>query len=106
MVVEVVKSGDGWLIKSSDSMNRGTGHVKARGVGIMMKASEAADFITALDKAAAGLSYSFTRSDGRIIRVYPSKTKPNSIVIERSGGNILRLDANDIADLRLRLTRL
>ncbi|GIU72659.1 MAG: hypothetical protein KatS3mg003_2138 [Candidatus Nitrosocaldaceae archaeon] len=106
MVVEVVKSGDGWLIKCSDSGNRGAGPARARGVGIMMYPKDVGDFIMAIDKASAGLSYAFTRSDGAVIRAYPSETKPGSIVIERSGGNWIRLDANDAAELRLALTRL
>ncbi len=106
MVVEVVKSGDGWLIKCSDSGNRGAGPARARGVGIMIYAQDVGDLITAIDKSSAGMSYTFTRSDGAIIRAYTSETKPGSIVIERSGGNWIRLDANDAVDLRLSLTRL
>lgn len=106
MTVSVTKSGDGWLIRCSDSGNRGGGPVRVRGVGIMMTAKDAPDFITAIDKAAAGQSYTFTRSDGSVIRAYPSPSKPKSIVIERGGGNWIRLDVNDMTDLRLRLTRL
>ena len=106
MVVQVAKSGDGWLVRCSDSGNRGGGPVRARGVGIMIYPNDVADFITAIDKASAGLNYTFTRSDGVEIRAYPSDSKPGSIVIERSGGNWIRLDANDAADLRLALTRL
>ncbi len=106
MTVSVTKSGDGWLIRCSDSGNRGGGPVRVRGVGIMMSVKDAADFITAIDKASAGLTYTFTRSDGAVIRAYPSSSKPKSIVIERGGGNWIRLDPNDITDLRLKLTRL
>ena len=106
MVVSVIKSGNGWLIKCSDSMNRGGGPVRVRGAGIMIYPKDVGELITAIDKGASGKSYTFTRSDGTIIRSYPSETKPGSIVIERSGGNWIRLDSKDAVDLRLALTRL
>lgn len=106
MTVIIEKSGAGWLVRCSDSGNRGGGPVRARGVGIMIYSQDVGDFITAIDKVSAGKSYTFTRSDKAIIRAYHSETKPGSIVIERSGGNWIRLDANDAADLRLALTRL
>ncbi len=106
MVVEVVKSGNGWLVKCSDSMNRGGGPVRVRGTGIMIYPKDIGDLITAIDKGASGNSYTFTRSDGVVIRSYPSETKSGSIVVERSGGNWIRLDSKDALDLRLVLTRL
>jgi len=69
--------------------------------GIKIPSSEdAKEFLMAIDRASAGVSYNFTRSDGSSIKAYPSDKKKGSIEIE-SDGNIVLLGPSDLVDFRL-----
>ncbi|MEM2760361.1 MAG: hypothetical protein QXU32_05905 [Nitrososphaerales archaeon] len=107
MTVDLVKSNGGWIIKSSDAGGGGGGLTRGSGAGVAIPSSkDVVEFLTAIDKASAGARYYFTRSDGAPIKAYPSDRKKGSIVIERAGSNWIRLNHNDAADLRMKLTRL
>ncbi len=53
-----------------------------------------------------GGSRNFIREgDGVLIEVYPSQSRPGKYVIERNGGNWIRLSREDLRDLRNELLR-
>ncbi len=109
MAVDVTKlDGNGWVIRASDEGGARGGTLPTGGGGgvAIPTSKDVAEFIVAIDKASSGKRYEFTRSDGAYIRVYPSERKQGYIVIERSGGNWVRLSSQELADLRLKLTRL
>jgi len=93
----------GWILKSSDAGGTG-GLTRGSGAGVAIPSvSDTLEFLMAIDRASAGAKYYFTRSDGAPIKAYPSDRKKGSIVIERSAGNWVRLNAGDAGDLRLKL---
>ena len=105
MTADLIKDKGGWIIKSSDAGSTGglTGGSRA---GVVIRGgNDAMDFLMAIDRASAGVSYNFTRSDGSSIKAYPSDKKKGSIVIERAVGNWVRLNPGDAADLRLNVIR-
>lgn len=107
MTADLVKDNGGWIIKSSDAGSGGGGLTGGSGAGIAMpSAKDAMDFVMAIDRASAGAKHYFTRSDGAPIKAYPSDRKKGSIIIERAAGNWIRLSSGDVADLRLKLTRM
>jgi hypothetical protein len=109
MAVDVTKlDGNGWVIRASDEGGARGGTLPTGGGGgvAIPTVKDVAEFIVAIDRASSGKRYEFTRSDGAYIRVYPSERKQGYIVIERSGGNWVRLSPQELADLRLKLTRL
>lgn len=106
MAVDLVKDNGGWTIKSSDAGGKG-GLTRGSTAGVAMPSNkDAMDFLMAIDRASAGARHYFTRSDGAPIKAYPSDAKKGSIIIERAAGNWVRLNPNDAADLRMKLTRL
>ncbi|MEO9365677.1 MULTISPECIES: hypothetical protein [Candidatus Nitrosocaldus] len=109
MAVDVTKLGsNGWVIRSSDEGGARGGTLPTGGGGgvAIPSVKDVAEFIVAIDKASSGRRYEFTRSDGAYIKVYPSEVKAGYIVIERAGGNYVRLSSQELAELRLKLTRL
>ncbi len=106
MAVDIVKADGGWVIKSGDAGSTG-GLTRGSTAGVAIAGpKDVVEFLTAVDKAASGRRYYFSRSDGAPIKVYPSERKVGSIVIERAAGNWVRLSPSDAADLRMKLTRL
>jgi len=59
-----------------------------------------AKLVSALDTVLKGNDTSFTRSDGAEINVYWSKQKKDAIVIERSGGNWVRISGAEAVALK------
>ena len=107
MTADLVKDNGGWIIKSSDAGSGGGGLTGGSGAGIALpSAKDVMDFVMAIDRASAGAKHYFTRSDGAPIKAYPSDRKKGSIIIERAAGNWIRLSSGDVADLRLKLTRM
>ncbi|MFQ5921119.1 MAG: hypothetical protein ACE5JV_03790 [Nitrososphaerales archaeon] len=108
MGVDLAKDNGGWTIKSSDAGGNSSGGLtRGSGGGVSIPgAKDVADFLTGVDQAASGRRYYFVRSDGANMKAYPSSARPGSIVIERAAGNWVRLGADDMADLRMKLTKM
>ena len=105
MAVNILKADVGWILRSSDSGSSG-GLTKGSGAGVSIPSSkDVVEFLTAIDKASSGTRYDFTRSDGAPMKAYPSEKRPGGIVIERAGGNWVRVGANEAAQLRMLLMR-